>query len=112
VTIEAEPAAPLAVFRVEGWEPNNAEDEAQGHKLLILMEGIGAALADDKLTAEDVVHLVVPLNLPGGKAVEMLVPIAQEVIAAVNDDGKLTADEVLGIVAHAVRDGLGVFTRS
>ena len=62
VHVSGEPAAPLVVFRVDGWEPDPeggpyGPDEAQGHRVIRLMEEVGTALANDRIDAPDVAGL-------------------------------------------------------
>ena len=107
VTIEGEPAAPLAVFRMENWPPNGETPEAlqaevQGHRVLDLMTAVGNAAADDRLDAEDVAHLVVALKLPGGRVVEVLVPVTEEILQALEDDGRIDAQEAMSIAGTVI----------
>lgn len=106
VCIEGEPAAPLAVFRIDGWEPNGTPDgladEAQGHRLLALMESVGNAVADDRIDAPDVARLALALQLPGGRVIEVLVPVTEQVIRALEDDGRIDAQEALAIAGAIV----------
>lgn len=102
VTIEAEPAAPLAVFRLENWPPNGETPEAlqaevQGHRVLDLMQAVGNAAADDRIDAEDVARLAVAFKLPGGRVVEVLVPVTEEIIQALEDDGRIDLSEAAAI---------------
>ena len=51
VHVSGEPAAPLVVFRVDGWEPDPeggpyGPDEAQGHRVIRLMEEVGPPWQD------------------------------------------------------------------
>jgi hypothetical protein len=106
VSISGEPAAPLAVFRIEGWEPGNTPDgladEAQGHKVLRLMESVGQAAANDRLDAADVGKLALTLHLPGGRIIEGRVPVAERVIEALQDDGRVDTQEALGIAGSII----------
>ena len=101
VTVEPEPAAPLVVYRINGWEPNGTPDgladERQGHHLLALMESVGQAAADDRLDAADVASLAVTLQLPGGRIISGLLPVAQQVVDALQDDGRVDTQEALAI---------------
>jgi hypothetical protein len=72
-------------------------DQAQGHRVLRLMEGVGRAAADDRLDAEDVARLALALELPGGRVVQVLVPVAEQVLSALEDDGRVDAKETLSI---------------
>ena len=100
--VSGEPAAPLAVFRVDGWEPDPeggqyGPDEGQGHRVLRLVEEVGRAAADDRLDAEDVARLALALQLPGGQVIQVLVPVAEQVLRALEDDGRVDATEALSI---------------
>jgi hypothetical protein len=106
VAIEGEPAAPLALFRVDGWEPNGTPDgladEAQGHRLLRLMESVGTAMANDRVDADDVGRLALDLHLPGGKVIQALIPATKQVIAALENDGRIDPKEALAIAGSIV----------
>ena len=106
VTIQGEPAAPLVVYRMEGWEPNDTPDgqadEAQGHKVIRLMEQVGQALANDRIDAADMGTLAVSLQIPGGEILQALVPVAAQVIAALENDGKITAQEAMSIAGAII----------
>ncbi len=106
VTVEAEPAAPLAVFRLEGWEPNGTPDgladERQGHKVLGLMEDVGQAMADDRIDAQEIGTLSVAFQLPGGRVISGLIPVTQQVVDALEDDGRVDTKEALAIVGSII----------
>ncbi len=108
VNVSGEPAAPLALFRIDGWEPNDNDSpaalqaEAQGHRVLDLMESVGKAAADDRIDAEDVARLALTLRIPGGRVVEVLVPVTQEVVRALADDGRIDLQEALAIAGAIV----------
>ena len=107
VHVSGEPAAPLVVFRVDGWEPDPeggpyGPDEAQGHRVIRLMEEVGRAAADDRLDAEDVARLALALQLPGGRVIEVLVPVAEQVLRALEDDGKVDAKEAISIAGSII----------
>ena len=96
LSVRPEPAGPLAIYRLEGWGP---EEEAQGHKVLRLMEAVGQAAADDHIDPEDVEALVQALDLPGAAAIGIIVSASRRLIEAVRDDGRVDAREALGIVS-------------
>ena len=107
VHVSGEPAAPLVVFRVDGWEPDPeggpyGPDEAQGHRLIRLMEEVGSALANDRIDAPDVARLALALQLPGGRVIEVLVPVAEQVLRALEDDGKVDAKEAVSIAGSII----------
>jgi hypothetical protein len=103
VRVSGEPAAPLALFRVDGWElsdndsPAAIQADAQGFRVLELMEAVGNAASDDRLDAEDVARLAVSLKLPGGRVVEVLVPVTEQIIQALEDDGRIDLAEAAAI---------------
>jgi hypothetical protein len=95
------------VFRVDGWEPDPeggpyGPDEAQGHRLIRLMEEVGSALANDRIDAEDVARLALALKLPGGRVIEVLVPVTEQVLRALEDDGKVDAKEAVSIAGSII----------
>lgn len=107
VHVSGEPAAPLVVYRVDGWEPDPeggpyGPDEAQGHRVLRLMEEVGSALANDRLDAPDVARLALALKLPGGRVIEVLVPVAEQVLRALEDDGRIDAQEAMSIAGSVI----------
>lgn len=106
VTIQPEPAAPLVFFRLDGWEPNGTPDgqadEAQGHRVMELMESVGQAAANNRLDAADVGKLALTLQLPGGQVIEGLVPVADKVIDALQDDGRVDMQEALAIAGSLI----------
>ena len=61
------------------------------------MEEVGRAAADDRLDAEDVARLALALQLPGGQVIQVLVPVAEQVLRALEDDGRVDATEALSI---------------
>lgn len=107
VTLTQEPAAPLAVFRLEGWEPGDApggqEDETQGHKVLRIMESVGQAVADDHITPEDLEALASALSLPGAAAIGIILAASRRLIEALANDGKVSPTEALAIVGAILR---------
>jgi len=106
VTISPEPAAPLVAFRVNGWEPNGTPDgladERQGHKVLGLMEDVGQAMADDRIDAQEIGTLSVAFQLPGGRVISGLIPVTQQVVDALEDDGRVDTKEALAIVGSII----------
>ncbi len=107
VHVSGEPAAPLVVFRLDGWEPDPeggpyGPDEAQGHRTIRLMEEVGCAVADDRIDAPDVARLALALKLPGGRVIEVLVPVTEQVIRAIEDDGRIDPQEALAIAGSIV----------
>lgn len=107
VTLTQEPAAPFAIIRLEGWEPNGtpdgAEDEAQGHKVLRIMEAVGQAAADDHITPEDLEALAKALAIPGSAAIGIILAASRKLIEALANDGKVTPAEALAIVGAILR---------
>ena len=105
-TVEPEPAAPLVVFRIDGWEPNGTPDgqadERQGHHVLQLMESVGQAAADDRIDAAEVANLAVTLDLPGGRIISGLLPVTQQVLEALQDDGRVDTQEALAIAGSII----------
>lgn len=86
---------PIAAFALPGWRAGDAVDEARGHAALRDMEAVGQVRADGVVTASEFAEIVGRLELPGGEVVEIAVPVAEEVIRRLQDDGKLSgADRV------------------
>ena len=107
VVVSGEPAAPLVLYRIDGWEPDPeggpyGPDEAQGHRVIRLMEEVGTALANDRIDAPDVARLALALQLPGGRVIEVLVPVTEQVIRALEDDGRIDAQEALAIAGSII----------
>jgi len=95
------------VYRVNGWEPDPeggpyGPDEAQGHRVIRLLEEVGTALANDRIDAPDVARLALALQLPGGRVIEVLVPVAEQVLRALEDDGRIDAQEAMSIAGSIV----------
>lgn len=88
---------PIAAFALPGWRAGDATDEAHGHAALRDMEAVGQVRADGQVTAAEFGSLVARLELPGGELVEVTVPIAEELIRRVQDDGKLSRADQLAV---------------
>lgn len=106
VTVEPEPAAPLVLYRFNGWEPNvtpdGLADEKQGHHVAQLMESVGQAAADDRIDPEELGHLAITLELPGGRVISGLIPVAKQVLDALQDDGRVDTGEAMAIAGSII----------
>lgn len=84
------------------WKAGDAKDEANGHATLRDMEAVGKVRIDGQVTAAEFGELVARLELPGGEIVEVAVPIAEELIRRVQDDGKLSRADQLAVGKSAL----------
>lgn len=75
-----------------------------------LMESVGQVAADDRIDAEDVTNLAVTLQIPGGRIISGLLPVAQQVVDALQDDGRVDTQEALAIAGGIVSAVLAMRT--
>lgn len=99
--VSPEPTRRLAVFALEGWDPNfspeGAEDERQGHEVVRLMEDVGDAHADGKWTAEEALEVVLRIEPRYGGIIRLILPVAEEAFRRVADDGRLDRKDALAL---------------
>lgn len=102
LVLHPEPGTALAVYRVTGW------DEAQGHKVLRLMEAVGSAAADNRLTPEDLDSVSTAAGLPGSAALSIIVRASRRLLESVQDDGRVDGREAMDI-ASTILQAAGLF---
>lgn len=93
---------PIAAFALPGWKANDPVDEAAGQKAVRAMEAVGRARVDGEITATEFGSVAAALELPGGKIIELALPLAEEVARRLEDDGEITRADQVAIAKAAM----------